>query len=59
VYYRALDAAERAQLALISNGATFAEICEMIAAGVEERDPAIAINQRLETWLRGGVLLPA
>jgi hypothetical protein len=59
VYYRAIDATERAQLRAISEGATFAEICEMIAAGVEEEDPAQAINRRLEAWLRDGILVPA
>ncbi len=57
VYYRAIDSAERDQLAALSNGTTFAEICEMIAGGVDEGDPAVAINQRLEAWLRDGLLV--
>ncbi len=37
-------------------GTTFAEICELIADGIEG-DPAVAINQRLARWLRDGLLL--
>ncbi len=57
VYYRAIDAAERDQLAALSRGITFAEMCEMIAAAVDEGDPAIAINERLERWLRDSLLV--
>jgi hypothetical protein len=57
VYYRAIDSAERAELDAIEKGTTFAEICEMIASSVEEGDPAVAINQRLESWLREGLLI--
>jgi hypothetical protein len=59
VYYRAIDAAERDALDAIAKGTTFAEICEMIARSVDEGDPASAINQRLETWLRDGLLMRA
>jgi hypothetical protein len=59
VYYRALDEAEREQVAAIAGGTTFAEICEMIAGEVDEGDPAVAINQRLELWLRDGILVRA
>ena len=56
VFYRAIDRAERDQMALLSKGTTFAEICEVIARGVDEEDPAVAINQCLEVWLRDGLL---
>lgn len=56
VYYRALEAAERDQLIAISNGITFADLCEVIATTAED-DAASAINRRLETWLRDGVLV--
>jgi hypothetical protein len=62
VYYRAIDSVERDALDAIAKGTTFAEICEMIASGLakgDEGDPASAINQRLETWLRDGLLAPA
>jgi hypothetical protein len=32
-------------------------MCEVIASGVEDGDPSVAINQRLETWLRDGLLI--
>jgi hypothetical protein len=57
VYYRAIDSAEHEELATIARGTTFAEMCEMIAAAVDEGDPALAINQRLETWLGDGLLV--
>jgi hypothetical protein len=57
VYYRAIDSAERAALDAIGKGTTFAEMCEVIASGVEDGDPSVAINQRLETWLRDGLLI--
>ena len=57
VYYRAIDDLEREQLAAISGGTSFGEICEMIADAVEEGNPAVAINQRLEIWLSDGILV--
>ena len=56
VYYRAIDATERGLLAMIADGASFTGICEVIADNVEG-DAAAAINQRLETWLRDGILV--
>ena len=58
VFYRAIDEAERAAIDALASGTTFAEICEVIASGVAEgEDPAAAINQRLEVWLRDGLLV--
>ena len=57
VYYREIDVAERNELEAIAAGCTFAEICEMIANTAEEENPAVAINQRLEAWLRDGILV--
>ncbi len=58
VYYRALDSAERELLAMLSEGTTFAEICAAIACYADEGDDAAtAINQRLEIWLRDGLLI--
>ncbi len=56
VQYRAIDEAEGAELAALSEGTTFAEICELIAA-TAEGDPAVAINHSLERWLSDGLLL--
>lgn len=55
-YYRQIDSAERHLLDALVKGTTFAEICELIAASVDD-DPASAINQRLEVWLRDGLLI--
>jgi len=57
VYYREIEPAERAQLEATATGCTFAEICEMIASAAEEENPAVAINQRLDVWLRDGILV--
>ena len=57
VFYRAIDEPEREQLAMLSEGTTFAEICDAIANNVDEGDAAAAINQRLEIWLRDGILV--
>jgi len=59
VYYREVDAAERDELDAIATGCTFAEICEMIASAAVDENPAVAINQRLEVWLRDGILVRA
>lgn len=57
VYYRAIDAIERDLLAMISNGTTCADICDAIASNMDAGDAAAAINQRLESWLRDGILM--
>jgi len=57
VSYREIDGAERDELEAIAAGCTFAEICEMIASAAGEENPAAAINQRLEAWLRDGILV--
>jgi len=56
VLYRAIDEAEREELQTLAKGCTFAELCELIAASNVEGDAAAAINRRLETWLRDGIL---
>jgi hypothetical protein len=57
-HYREIDAAERELITSIANGISFAEICAMIAAGAEEENAAAVVNQRLEVWLRDGMLVP-
>jgi hypothetical protein len=58
VFYRAIDAAENDAFNALAKGAAFPEICELIAGSVDEgEDPASAINQRLEVWLRDGLLV--
>ncbi|HLI79611.1 MAG TPA: hypothetical protein VKV03_06490, partial [Candidatus Binataceae bacterium] len=57
VSYREIDGAERDELEAIAAACTFAEICEMIASAAGEENPAAAINQCLEAWLRDGILV--
>lgn len=59
VFYRPIDAAERGELEALAKGSTFAEICELLAATVEDGDSAATINRRLESWLRESLLTRA
>jgi hypothetical protein len=60
VHYRALERAEREALELASVGASFAAICESIAAVCGEDDPIAPvelINRLLARWLDEGLLV--
>jgi hypothetical protein len=59
VHYRALERAERAALELASAGASFAAICEVIAAVRGDDDPVALINRLLARWLEEGLLVLA
>ena len=59
VHYRALERAERAALELASAGASFAAICEVIAAVRGDDDPVALINRLLARWLDEGLLVLA
>jgi hypothetical protein len=59
VHYRALDHAERAALELASAGASFAAICEAVAAACGEDDPLALINRLLARWIGEGLLVLA
>jgi hypothetical protein len=59
VHYRALEPQERAALELASAGASFAAICEVIAAVCGEDDPVAPINRLLARWLEEGLLVLA
>jgi hypothetical protein len=55
-HFRSLEAYERASLAFIQKGASFADICEALAQDASD-DDAIAMAARyLSTWLNDGVL---
>ncbi|HLX37035.1 MAG TPA: DNA-binding domain-containing protein [Candidatus Binataceae bacterium] len=56
VFYRAINSVEREELDTLAHGCTFAELCEVIA-NTAEGDAAVAINTRLEAWLRDGILV--
>ena len=57
VDYRDLEAAEARGLALLSKGATFAAICEAIAADSAQPDQATMIGQLLARWLADEIVL--
>jgi len=57
VFYRDLDEAEADALEAVSRGAKFAEICEVVAADADTRDPVDAINRMLARWLADGLLM--
>jgi hypothetical protein len=59
VFYHAIEGPERAALEIARDGASFAEICEVIARTSNAGDPAPLINQLLSRWLAGGVLVRA
>jgi hypothetical protein len=56
-HYREIDAVERDLLASIAKGISFADICDAIADGADEKDAAAVVNRRLEVWLRAGILV--
>ena len=55
--YRELDQAEADALEAVSRGATFAEICEVVAADGGEQDPVATMNRMLARWLSDGLLV--
>jgi hypothetical protein len=70
VHYRALERPERAALEVASAGATFAAICETVAAACGEdqlgsddqpgsTDPVALINRLLARWVAEGLLVLA
>jgi hypothetical protein len=57
VNYRLVDEVESAALELMSRGASFADICEVIRGRAEGLDQVALIGQLLERWLNDGVIL--
>jgi len=57
VYYRALEAPERAALEVASRGADFTAVCEAFASHVDGEEPAAAINRALIRWLADGLII--
>jgi hypothetical protein len=56
VFHRALETVEADALDAIRRGATFAEICDVVAKHAEVDDPVAAINRMLARWLSDGLL---
>ena len=57
VHYRDLQEVEARALALVSEGATFAAICEAIATDPERPDQTTLIGQMLARWLADEIIL--
>jgi hypothetical protein len=56
VFYRDLEPAEADALEATAHGATFAEICEVIATNAGDQDPVATMNQILARWLSDRLL---
>jgi hypothetical protein len=57
VFYRDLEHAEEDALEAASRGATFAEICDVVAVVADDQDPVAALNRMLARWLADGLLI--
>jgi hypothetical protein len=58
VHYRDLDLVEANALEAASRGATFAEICEVVATNAGDQDPVAIMNRMLARCLADGLLTP-
>lgn len=56
VHYRELEHTERAALGLATRSASFAAICEAVAADAGVDDPVALINRLLARWLADGLV---
>ena len=56
VFHRDLETAEANALGAIERGATFAEICDVVAEHAGVDDPVGAMNRMLARWLSDGLL---
>jgi hypothetical protein len=59
VRYRSLEPVERHALVIVSKGASFASVCEAVAAGAEEPSPVALIGQLMARWLADGIIRAA
>ncbi len=57
VYYRQLQAPERAALETASKGASFQSVCEAFASCFDDGEPAAAISRMLARWLEDEILV--
>jgi hypothetical protein len=56
VFHRDLDPTEAIALEAASHSATFAEICDIVAATAGNQDPIATMNQMLSRWLSDNLL---
>jgi hypothetical protein len=59
VRYRSLEPVERDALAAVSKGASFAAVCEAVAASAEELNHVALIARLMARWLADGIVVPA
>jgi hypothetical protein len=56
VYYRNLEPLERDAVVSVAEGASFAAICEAVAAGAEETNHVALIGRLMARWLADGII---
>jgi hypothetical protein len=59
IHYRSLEPVERDALVLLSKGASFAAVCEAVAAGAEESNHVGLIGRLMARWLADGIIMAA
>jgi hypothetical protein len=59
VHYRSLEPVERDALVVVSKGASFASVCEAVAAGAEEPNHVGLIGRLMARWLADGIIMAA
>ena len=59
VNYRNLEPVERHALVIVSKGASFASVCEAVAAGAEEPSPVALIGRFMARWLADRIVVAA
>jgi hypothetical protein len=56
VYYRSLERLEQDALVIVAEGASFAAICDAVAAGAEETNHVALIGRLMARWLADGII---
>jgi hypothetical protein len=59
INYRNLEPVERDALVIVAKGASFAAVCEAVAAGAEESNRVAVIGQLMARWLADGIIMAA
>jgi hypothetical protein len=59
INYRNLEPVERDALVIVAKGASFAAVCEAVAAGAEEPNRVAVIGQLMARWLADGIIMAA
>jgi hypothetical protein len=59
VFHRDLDPTEANALKAAAHSATFAEICDIVAATADNQDPVATMNELLSRWLSNSLLTPS